>query len=312
MIVRIFLPDVLYSLKSIDLSKYHWICGKIECNEDQNVSIFIVDTKETGCNVNLIQQQQAIGRISSATEIQKERLFDGDLIEFSVCDRSNSKTDEESKLHLKTLHLPTFIAAGQSFHIQMFLYSSKTFTDLAQRIDESTWNQRPDAIAQLLLLIKNNEQQKHLANNSESTKKCPSSSQTSSSKQNRLFTFLLTVSAFIQSKMSFMNSAFVRHFHFWTVNLMRLTENGWVDDSQLNAKSANFFYKFPIYLVSVHIWTIFLDVMAGIAVMFWLWHIPNAGDYLIDLAMVIIFNTKGNIIWPDFLIIISLIRTHFI
>lgn len=45
--------------------------------------------------------------------------------------------------------------------------------------------------------------------------------------------------------------------------------------------------SFLIHLIRVHIWTILLDVMAGIAFMFWLWHIPNAGDYLIDLAMVI-------------------------
>lgn len=37
---------------------------------------------------------------------------------------------------------------------------------------------------------------------------------------------------------------------------------------------------------SVHIWTILLDVMAGIVVMFWMWHISNASDYLIHLAMV--------------------------
>lgn len=41
-----------------------------------------------------------------------------------------------------------------------------------------------------------------------------------------------------------------------------------------------------IHFISVHIWTILLDVMAGIGVMFWLWHISNAGDYLIHLAMV--------------------------
>lgn len=230
MIVRIFLPDALYSLKSIDFLKCHLIFGKIECNGDQNVSIFIVGTKQTGCIVDFIQQQQAIGCILPENEIQKEQLLDSDFIEFNVCDKSTSKNGETSKLHLKTLHLPNFISSDQTFHIQMFLYSSKTFTDLAQRIDGATWNQRRDAIAQLLILIKNtNEQRKYVTSKIGSTK-CnlsDSGQQTpspSSLNQNRLFIFLLTVSTFLQSS-SFLNSAFVRHFHFWTANLVKLTQN---------------------------------------------------------------------------------------
>lgn len=37
---------------------------------------------------------------------------------------------------------------------------------------------------------------------------------------------------------------------------------------------------------SVHIWTIALDVIAGIMVMLWLWRISNADEYMIQLTLV--------------------------
>lgn len=221
MIVRIFLPDTLYALKSIDLSKCYLIFGKIDSNCDKNVSIFIVDIKETGQNGGSSQQQQAIGCILPGNEIDNSQWLDGDFIEFT------SKSDENPKLQFNHLHLPTFIPAGQSFHTQMFLYNLKVFTDLAQRIDETVWSHRPDAIAQLLILIKNNEEQKYMANRIGPTKSnlSDSSQRRSSSDQNRWLTFLMIVSVFVQSKLSFLNSAFVRHLQFWTSNLTKLTQN---------------------------------------------------------------------------------------
>lgn len=222
MIVRIFLPDALHSLKSINSSKCYLIFGKIECNGDGNVSIFIVHTKETG-RIEDSSQQQAIGCISPETfETQKKQLPDGDFIEF--CSSSNSSSSEKTTLHLKTLHLPNFTSADQSFQIQMFLYNFQTFTDLAQRIDEPTWSQRPDAIAQLLVLIKNNERRKCLSSKMKSMECNLNDSQKTSSNQNLFISFLMTVSLFIQSKLK-LNSSFVRHFHFWTANLEKLTQN---------------------------------------------------------------------------------------
>lgn len=226
MIVRIFLPDVLHSLKSINSSKFYLIFGKIECNSDGNVSIFIVDTKETG-RITDWNQQQAIGCISPENEIRKRQLLDCDFIEFNS--NSSRNSDEKSTLHLKILHLPNFTSADQSLQTQMFLYNFQTFTDLAQRIDESAWNQRPDAISQLLVLIKNNQQQKYLNSKIKSTK-CnlndnPNSSSSALSNQNGFISFLMTISLFVQNKLSFLNSAFVRHFHFWTANLEKLTQN---------------------------------------------------------------------------------------
>lgn len=219
MIVRIFLPDRLHSLKSINCSKCNLIFGKIECNSDGNVSIFIVNTKETG-RIEDPSQQQAIGCILPDNETFEKQSPDSDFIEF--CSSSNSSTSKESTLHLKTLHLPNFISADQSIQIQMFLYNFQTFTDLAQRIDESTWCQRPDAIAQLLILIKNNEWQTCMMSTECNLN---DGQKTTLSNQNRFTSFLMTVSLFVQSYLSFLNSAFVRHFHFWTANIEKLPQN---------------------------------------------------------------------------------------
>lgn len=226
MIVRIFLPDAFHSLKSIDTSKFYLIFGSIESNNDGNVSIFIVDNKETG-RISDWSEQQAIGFISPENETLKKQLSGSDFIEF--CSASSSNSSEKSTLHMKTLYLPNFISADQSFQTQMFLYNFRTFTDLAQRIDESTWSQRPDAISQLLVLIKSNQQQKCLSSKMKSShcNSCGSQNTTSplSSNPNRLISFLVSVSLFVQSKLTFLHSAFVRHFHFWTANLEKLTQN---------------------------------------------------------------------------------------
>lgn len=224
MIVRIFLPDALCSLKSADSPNCYLIFGKIECNDSGNVSIFIVDTKEINdfAIVNSGQHQQAIGCISPENEAHKMALPDGDFVRFTSNDSNSShcSSSKTSILRLKNLHLPNFISVGQSFQTQMFLYNLQTFTDLAQRIDGTAWNQRRDAIAQLLVLIKNSERQKLM-----SSKMGSSECSLTDDCHNRLISFLLTVSQFIQWKFSFLNSSFVRHFHFWTANLEKLTQN---------------------------------------------------------------------------------------
>lgn len=222
MIVRIFLPDALHSLNSIDSSKFYLIFGKIECNSDGNVSIFVVDTKETG-KIEDRSQQQTIGYILPENETNEKESPESDFIKFNSISSNNS--GERPTLHLKTLHLPNFISADQSFQMQMFLYNFQTFSDLAQRIEESTWCQRPDAISQLLALIKCEQQR----NSMKSTKYSPSDSQNSPSSpsltENRLISFLITVSLFVQTKLAYVNSSFVRHFHFWAANLEKLTQS---------------------------------------------------------------------------------------
>lgn len=230
MIVRIFLPEALYSLKSVYLSKFYWIFGQIECNDDGNVSIFIVNTKETGGILNCSQQQQAIGCISPGNETHAKQLRDGDFIVFSSnSTNGNSNSGEKSTLQLKILQLPNFIPAGQSFQIQIFLYHSQTFADLAQRIDEPAWSQRPDAIAKLLVLIKRYQEQKSMSGKIGPTDGSSSDSQKTPSfpptNPNQLIPLLLTISLIIHSKLKFLNSSFIRHFHFWTANLQKLTQN---------------------------------------------------------------------------------------
>lgn len=223
MIVRIFLPDALHSLKSIDPSKFHLIFGEIECNSDGNVSIFIVDTKETGKTVDW-SQQHAIGCISPENETRKKQLPDNDFIEFLSGDNG-----EDSALHLKTLHLPNFISSGKPFQMQMFLYNFRTFSDLAQRIEETTWCHRSDVISQLLALIKCEQQKNCMSSRLKSAKRDSKDSQklppSPPSSANPFFAFLVTVSLFIQTNLSYLNSSFVRHFHFWTANLEKLLQN---------------------------------------------------------------------------------------
>lgn len=226
MIVRFFLPHSVYSLKSVDSSECYLIIGKIKCNDGGNVSVFIVDTKEIdefGIVNSNQNQQHAIGCILPENETHKKQLLHNDSILFtSGC----SNSSEKLTLQLKSVHLPDFISESQPFQIQMFLYDFQTFTDVAQRIDGLAWSQRPDAIAQLLVLIKNNEWRKLMGLRFRSVESSSTYKyQPSPSNQNHLIPFLLTISLFIQTKLTFLNSAFVRHFHFWTANLEKLTQN---------------------------------------------------------------------------------------
>lgn len=214
MIVRIFVPKSVYFRKSEICSKCYLVIGNIAHNDcNKSVSIYMVDFIES-TETKKINNRKVIGTIS-------DKKFDftelpNDYIAFGI-------DHIKSTLALKSVHLPSFSIDSKSVQTQVFLYDSSTFLQLSHRIDEEKWCQLLDPIAQLLITIKNNESNQKLWKSNEI-----SSSQSTDchrSNQSRFISFLLSLSAFARIKLSFLNSAFLRHFHFWTLNLALLTQN---------------------------------------------------------------------------------------
>lgn len=205
MIIRTFLPNSVYFLKSIDRAKCYSIFGRISCDKDNgNVSIFVVDVRESSESTE--NCLQLIGNISK--NLNNVTNLPSDYVSFRF-------DDTQSKLELNVIHLPNFILSDKTFQTQLFLYDLTTFSELSQRIDEQNWGWRPDPISQLLILIKT---QRTYHNNVDEN-------QCQKSNQNGIISFLLSMSIFAQTKFSFLNSAFLKHFQFWTTNLEKLNQN---------------------------------------------------------------------------------------
>lgn len=204
MIIRIFLSNSVYFLKSIDSTKLYSIFGKIiHDDNEENVSIFIVDVKES--NSKTKYQYQSIGFISK-NNVHNVIPLQSDFIKFGV-------DESKSTLTLNTIHSPTFISTEKTFQTQIFLYDTKTFTELSQRIDEQQWCLRLDPISQLLILIKNQKLcQESVASNQKPNLNC-------------FIPILLSLSIFTQTKFVRLNSAFFKHFQFWTTNFEKFYQN---------------------------------------------------------------------------------------
>lgn len=206
MIIRIFLPETIYRVKSIDSSKCYHIFGKIADDSwADNVSIFIVDIRER--DERTTPDRQFIGTICSKSTSDTDLLCD--YISFKV-------NDNKSVLEIKTLHLPSFISPSTYFNTQILLYNLKTFSELSHRNDEQTWSQRQDEISKLLLLIKNREDFK---------KEEYSKDTNENINRNRFISLLTALSIFCETKLSFLNSSFIKHFQFWSANLEKLKHN---------------------------------------------------------------------------------------
>lgn len=205
MIIRIFLPEIIYFGNSTDSSKCYHLFGEIvndSCGE--NISIFVVDICERRDDLQT-PERQLIGTISKATSD----------IEHLLSDYITFKVDKiKSVLEIKTLHLPNFIATGTSFNTQILLYDSKTFSELSHRNDEQKCCHRQDSISQLLLLIKNRDDFKK--NEHLDIAKIDRS-------RNRVILLLISLSMFCETKLAFLNSSFLKHLQFWTTNLEKLT-----------------------------------------------------------------------------------------
>lgn len=200
MVTRIFLPESIYRIKSIVKSRCYYIFGKIIKDRCGNVSIFIIDIHDT--NEQVTSNQQLIGAISNDTN-----GLNSDYITFEI-------DEVNSVLELKSISLANFTSDPTPVHI--FLYDYKKFVELSQqKDDDQKWCQRQDTISQLLLYIKNN--------NEYSNKKSIDKYSDRSSK-NRLVSFLMSLATFIETKLSFLNSSFLKHFHFWVFNLGKLTQ----------------------------------------------------------------------------------------
>lgn len=203
MIIRIFLPESVYRLKSIVNSECYHIFGKIVSDIcEENISIFIVDVYKS--NEQRTSDQQLIGTISKYNRDVGQTITDH--IAFDI--------DEiKSTLNLKTVHLPNFITFGAPFRIHILLYDYKQFLELSQRIDVQKWCQRQDSISKLLITIRNKDD----------FEARDISSHCDKANGYRLIFILMSLSAFAQTKLSFLNSSFLKHFHFWTSNLEKLT-----------------------------------------------------------------------------------------
>ncbi|XP_055305384.1 phosphatidylinositol N-acetylglucosaminyltransferase subunit Q isoform X2 [Sitodiplosis mosellana] len=251
MIIRIFLPETVYRVKSIDSSKYYHIFGKIANDSwSDNISIFVVDIRDRGESAT--PDRQFVGTILTKSTSDTKHFL-SDYVSFRV-------DGHKSVLEIETIHLPNFIATGTNFNTQILLYDSQTFSELSHRNGEQKWCQRQDPISQLLLLIKTREdfkKQEHVDVTRNDTSR------------NRFIPILITLSMFCETKLSFLNSSFLKHFQFWTSNIEKLTHN------------------------NVYIWTIILDVIAGIVTMLWLWRISNADEYLMQLTMFIVSELQG-------------------
>lgn len=205
MILRIFVPEFIYRCKFIADSKCYQLFGKVATDNDgDNVSVFIVDIRESSSKGTPVEE--IIGTISNDTNhIQ----LPSDHITFGV-------NGIGSVLQLKSIHLPNFISCGATVQTQLFLYDSNIFSDLSQRIENQQQCERTDPISQLLVLIKHKNEiilqkrDKNIVGHDKSIR-C------------RIISFLISLSAISQSKLSFLNSSFLRHFHFWTTNLDKLT-----------------------------------------------------------------------------------------
>lgn len=204
--IRIFLSNTVYSLKSINSSKRYSIFGKIVCDQNvENVSIFVINVKEF--NERIEHQYHLIGCISKDSFHSLGQLA-SDYILFEV-------NETKSTLTLKTIHLPNFITTEKPIQTQIYLYDFKTFMELSERIDEEKWCLRPDPLSQLLILIRN-RRQCHKSN---------TSNQNQQTIMNWLISILMSLSMFTKFKLSFLSSAFLHHFQFWTSNLDRFYQN---------------------------------------------------------------------------------------
>lgn len=204
MILRIFVPNSFYNLKSIKSSLCYDIIGRIFCDDcEENVSVYILDVQES--NEQTTANRHLIGKISKST-----RNFDElpiDYITFGI-------DDIKSVLKLSAVKLPSFIPANRSLRTQIFLYDLEAFSELSSRNDE---NQTiSDPISKLLCLIRNcDEDPSHTQN----------VSKLSNIFHSRIIPPLITLSMFIQTRLSFLNSAFLNHFHFWVRNLQQIGRN---------------------------------------------------------------------------------------
>lgn len=202
MFIRIFLPETVYRVKSVDISKCYNIFGKIVKDPGTNsISIFIVDIHKR--HVQATYNPQLIGMISKSASDVKH--LPSDYITLKV-------DESKSVLEIKALELPNFISTGTRFNTQIFLYDSKIFSEISHRNDGQQWCQRQEPIAQLLFLIKNREdfsEQQH--------------SNITRSDKNRLILFLISLSTFCETKLSFLNSSFLKHFQFWATSFEKLT-----------------------------------------------------------------------------------------
>lgn len=203
MILRIFLPECIFRLNSISDSECYQLFGSIaRDNNGVNTSVFIVDVhKSSGKETS---RQNIIGIISKGVHYDE---LPKDYILFRV-------NEIKSVLELKSIHLPSFIPCGASIQTQLFLYDSKIFSDLSQRNENDC--QRIDPISQLIVLIKNN-------NELISKEKCRNIVGDERSIRCRIISFLVSLATFSQSRLSFLNSSFLKHFHFWAINLEKLT-----------------------------------------------------------------------------------------
>lgn len=190
--VRIFIPKIFYYCKSTENSKRDFIFGKIEIDDIQKcVTIFIVDIIND-CNESE-STIQLIGHIINSNVEANRNLNNFIYL------KSNGHT-----LQLDSIYLSNQREVENSYETQIFLYDLSVFTELSLRCDKRIEQKsQTDPIIKLLHLIKQkNDNTKY-----------------NESFGSQTINFLVILSVFLQSKFSFIDSAFLKHFVFWSSNL---------------------------------------------------------------------------------------------
>lgn len=216
MIVRIFLPKLSFYLSSPAKSAFQYIFGKIIKSEHNgNVTVFITGIGESPTNnIKSKLDNTIIGTICKNAN-KKEKLHGFASEDDYICFERNETTQT---LDLKSMFLPNFIDNIETRHTQIFLYDLDSFKKLAHQTKDN-FNEKlmaeSDSISRLLFYLKND--------NLDRSQKISSLQKSVHLCQQQILLSLITIATFAQKYLSFLDSAFLQHFRFWSMNLDKYT-----------------------------------------------------------------------------------------
>lgn len=209
MIIRVFLPESYYYLSPTPKSQIEYLFGKVIKREDNdNVTVYIVSANSSPKKRK--SGLQVIGTISSNSN-DANPPGDSFVGDDHICFERNQTTQT---LDVKSIALPNFNSNIESHHV--FLYDLNAFSKLAQQKEENDESElKTDAVSKLLQFLQTDERSPNERHSpfQKSLQSC----------QQQLLLSLATIATFTQKRLSFLNSAFLQHFQFWSMNLHKYT-----------------------------------------------------------------------------------------
>lgn len=187
--IRIFIPKNFYHFNSKNDRNCEYIFGKIFCSE-KSLTIYIIEHRKW---FDQMESVELIGQISNSPTVPVDFPLN------YICFKRMGNT-----LRIKSINTEFQYNFNVPNKIQFFLYDLDMFTEiskLAVAKEEPKLKSTIDPISELLSLIRI----KHETNNNHTSQAINS--------------FLILLSTTIQSKLSKLDSAFLRHFVFWSTNL---------------------------------------------------------------------------------------------